>query len=276
MTDIVFDIINEKSVDPNIIFGGLGFRLKKFNFDKDLIFKNMTKIETEDIMEKCLSLISYEFNEINILDKLKELFPSNCVDISDSMFIQLYLYLIKNKKEEKFIFKREAFASFHHASMQTVNQSIIDKKTHMIYMLYNQNYTINELLRDEKCFYDHMNLIKTGIDKNGHTCFTGLTHDGIKSMTVLDWAIYLKSSCKEWFEQTKKINDIEYESDTRDICVVDYDEMKDSIKLYSTKKNLKTLKKYYEVGYFDIWEFSNSKTKLAINTNNNMIVDIKN
>ena len=275
MTDIVFDIINEKSVDPNIIFGGFGFRLKKFDFDKDLIFKNMTNIKTEDIIEKCFLLNSYEFNEINILDKLKELFPSKCVDISDSMFIQLYLYLIKNKKEEKFIFKREAFASFHHASMQTVNQSIIDKNTNMLYILYINNHTINELLRDEKCFYDHMNLIKTGIDKNNILVFTGLTPDGIKSMTVLDWAKYLKSSCKEWFEQTKKINDIEYESDTRDICLVDYNELKDSIKLYSTKKNLERLKKYYEVGYFDIWEFSNNETKVAINTNNNMMVDIK-
>jgi len=140
MTDIVFDINNDKSksVDPNIIFEGLSFRLKKFNFDKDLIFKNMTKIaiKTDDFMEKCLSIQSYEFNEINILDRLKELFPSNCVDISDSMFIQLYLYLIKNKKEEKFIFKREAFQSFHHASMQVSAQGIIDKNKNMLYILY--------------------------------------------------------------------------------------------------------------------------------------------
>ena len=135
MTDIVFDINNDtsKSVDPDIIFEGLRFRLKKFNFDKDLIFKNMTKIaiKTDDFMEKCLSIHSYEFNEINILDRLKELFPSNCVDISDSMFIQLYLYLIKNKKEEKFIFKREAFESSHHASMQVSAQRIIDKNTNI-------------------------------------------------------------------------------------------------------------------------------------------------
>jgi len=73
-----------------------------------------------------------------------------------------------------------------------------------------------------------------------------------RNIKFLVTAKYLKSSCKEWFEQTKKIYDIEYESDTRDICTLDYDQLKDSIKLYSTKKNLERLKKYYEIGWKSI------------------------
>ena len=127
MNNIIFDNYNDKSIDPNIIFNGLQFRLKKFNFDKDILFKNMTKIKSDDTMEYVMSLVSYEFNYDNIIDKIKELFPSGFVDISDTMFVQLYLYLI-SMKTTRFIFKREIFESFHYASMQVSKQTIIDKR----------------------------------------------------------------------------------------------------------------------------------------------------
>ena len=279
--DIIFDIVNDRNINPNILFDGLKFRLKKFDFEKDKLFSNMTQLKkSDDISERVMNLIRYEFNYDNILDKIKELFPDNIVDICDDMFIQLYLYLIQNKdinqNKDRFIYKRTPFQSFDSPNMKSSFQSTIDKKTNMCYIMYLDNYKLNRLLSDVKCFYDHIDLIKTGTDKDGYACYTGLTPTCIKTMNIINWANYLKSSCKDWIDETKKISDIEYESDSRELCkLTDENELMKSINIYSRKKNLLTLKNYYIIGYFDIWEFSNSETKFAINTNNNMIIDIK-
>jgi hypothetical protein len=72
----------------------------------------------------------------------------------------------------------------------------------------------------------------------------------------------------------KQINDIEYESDTRELCTLERDELDKHMKIYSTKKNLITLNNYYDIGYFDIWEFGNGLTKVAINVEKEKIIDI--
>jgi hypothetical protein len=216
----------------------------------------------------------YEFNFDNILEKLKELFPSGIVNISDSMFIQLYLYLIKNNFEKRFIFSREAFDSFHKAMYQTSLQAELDDRTQMLYMLYINNHDINNLLIDSKCFYDHINLIKTGQNKDEITCYTGLTPEGVKTLTVLEWAKYLKYSCKEFFIQTKRVNDIEYESDSRELADFKSEEFQKQMHVYSLKKNLEKLNNYYEIGYFDIWELSNGQLTVAINVEKDKLIDI--
>ena len=48
------------------------------------------------------------------------------------------------------------------------------------------------------------------------------------------------------------------------------------VKLYSKKKNTEILYKYFDIGYFDIIEFSNSEVKLGINPVAELIVNIKN
>jgi hypothetical protein len=54
--DITFDKIDDKindniTSDPDIIFKGLQFKLKKFDFKKDLIFQNMTQIKLDKPVE---------------------------------------------------------------------------------------------------------------------------------------------------------------------------------------------------------------------------------
>lgn len=273
-TDFIYDVINDNiNTNPDIIFRGLQFNLKKFDFDKDIIFKNMTQIKDNELSFRLM--VAYEFNYDNIIEKLKELFPSGIVNISGGkMFIQLYLYLIKNNFEKRFIFKRELFESTIEAMYKSSSQTQIDKGTHMIYMLYINNYSINKLLQNVKCFYDHINIIKTGENKDGIACYTGLTPEGVKTMIILDWAKYLNKFCKEFFIEKKRINDIEYESDTRELCTLERDELDKHMKIYSTKKNLITLNNYYDIGYFDIWEFSNGLTKVAINVEKEKIIDI--
>jgi hypothetical protein len=272
--DITFDKIDGNiTSEPNIIFKGLQFKLKKFDFDKDVIFQNMTQIKLDKLSFRMMTY--YEFNFDNILEKLKELFPSGIVNISDSMFIQLYLYLIRDKFDKRFIFSRELFGSFHEAMYQASLQSQLDDQTHMLYMLCIYNYSINTLLKDSKCFYDHINLIKTGKNKDEITCYTGLTPEGVKTLTVLEWAQYLKYSCKEFFIQTKRVNDIEYESDSRELADFKSEEFQKQMHVYSLKKNLEKLNNYYEIGYFDIWELSNGVTTFAINVEKEKIIDLK-
>ena len=122
-----------------------------------------------------------------------------------------------------------------------------------------------------------MNLIKTGENKDGISCYTGLTPEGVKTMIILDWAKYLNKSCKEFFIEKKRINDIEYESDTSDkqeLCTLTENDFNKSMKIYSTKKYLSALNNYYDIGYFDIWELSNGMTKVGINIEKDKIIDI--
>ena len=216
--DIIFDSINDNtiSIDPDVIFKGLQFKLKKFDFDKDIIFQNMTKMPKDKDKISFKLMIHYEFNFDNILEKLFELFPDKIVTISESMFVQLYLYLIKNNFEKRFKYSRELFESTTEAMYKTSLQCELDNLTHMLYMLYINNHVVNKLLSNVKCFYDHCNLIKTSTNKNGFICYTGLTPEGIKTMSVLEWAKYLKLACKDFFISKKRSNDIEYESDSRE------------------------------------------------------------
>ena len=124
--NITFDKINDIiTADPDIIFKGLQFKLKKFDFNKDLIFQNMTQIKLDNKFSFRL-MTYFEFNFDNILDKLEELFPDKIVTISESMFIQLYLYLIRNNFEKRFIFSREFGEAFDKAMYQGSLQSELD------------------------------------------------------------------------------------------------------------------------------------------------------
>ena len=274
LNEMQYDTYNDCNVNPDIIFEGLKFKLKKFDFDKDLIFKNMTQVKLKEDEESFLLMTSYEFNYDNTLEKLKELFPNGEVLISSTMFIQLYLYLIKQKSGQRFIFKRELFESFDRPQSFNYKLPYIDRHTHMLYVLYIDNYHMNDLLKDIKCFYNHIFLIKTGKDNHGYEIYSGLLLEGIKTMTVLNWAKYLKSSCKEFFIEKKIKNDIEYESESRDLIELNKKELDEHMKIYSNKKKIQTLNNYYDVGYFDIWEFSNSLTTIAINTETNKLVNI--
>jgi hypothetical protein len=85
--NITFDKITDNiTTDPDIIFKDLQFRLKKFDFKKDLIFQNMTQTKLDNKFSFKL-MTYYEFNYDNILDKLEELFPDKIVTISESMFV---------------------------------------------------------------------------------------------------------------------------------------------------------------------------------------------
>jgi hypothetical protein len=154
-------------------------------------------------------------------------------------------------------------------------QSELDDRTHMLYILCINNYQLNKLLIDSKCFYDHINLIKTGQNKDEITCYTGLTPEGVKTLSVLEWAQYLKYSCKEFFIQTKHVNDIEYESDSRELANFNSKEFQKQMHVFSLKKDLEKLNNYYEIGYFDIWELSNGVTTFAINVEKKKIIDLK-
>ena len=272
----MYNIIYDDNANPEVIFPGLTFKLKSFDFDKDILFQNMEKIKNEDPYESIM-MLNYEFKYDNIIDKIKELFPSGIVDISDTMFIQLYLYMVRNNFDKKFIFKRKMFSSLDKAQYTGSVQSEFDNRTNMLYVIYNVNYTVNELLGDVKCFYDHINIIKTGLTSDGILCYTGLTLQGIKTMTVMEWAQYLKKSCKEFFVRLQTVVEIEYEESNEIDVFSAYDTKiyEEHMKIYRMKKDLDMLNNYYNIGYFDIWEMSNGLTTFAINVEKNMIVDIK-
>jgi len=290
MTDIIYDTYDNNTTNPDIVFENLQFKLKKFDFDKDIIFKNMTQIKKkkedmnlDETMEHISLIQSYEFNYDNILEKLKEFFPNDIIEISDTMFIQLYLHLITNRNK-RFIFKRKAFESFDNPSHQVSSQRYMDNNKSLLFVLYYENYHINESLKKVNCPYTHINLLKTGIDKTGFEVYSGLTIEGIYTMDIINWAKYIREKCKEWLEENKKISTIEYEShkkieeDNKDLISYkksEIDEFKKGVELYSKKKNIVTAYNYFEIGYFDILEFSNCEIKIAINVIKNMIIDIK-
>jgi len=123
----------------------------------------------------------------------------------------------------------------------------------------------------------------------------------ILTMNIMNWGKYFRQKCKEWLEENKKSSVIEYETfskkidedkdkdkdkdkDTdKDKQIVSYsqtikssEDLIKGAKLYGRKKNIETLYNYFDIGYFDILEFSNNKIILAINPVKEMIVDIKN
>jgi hypothetical protein len=286
MTDIFYDTYNGICANPNMVFGNLKFKLKKsdFDVDKDIIFRNMTKIiknkedmNEKDIYEDIMFLQTYEFNYDNVLEKLKEFYPGGIVEISDTMFIQLYLHLIINKNK-RFIFKYNNSKIFEKSSYSASHQKYMDNGKALLFVMYYENYNINHLLNDVKCPYIHINLLKIGIDKNGFEVYSGITLDGIFNMVVIDWAKYLRQKCKEWLEENKKTSKLKYEkfSEIEKKEEKDIDEFMKGVELYSKKKNIDTLYKYFDIGYFDILEFSNDEIKLAINPVTELIVDIKN
>jgi hypothetical protein len=303
MSDIIYYTYKGFSANPDMIFGDLKFKLKRFDFDKDIIFKNMTKLKKknkedmtfDEAFEDVMFLQTYEFNYDNVLEKLKEFYPGGIVEISDTMFIQLYLHLLTNKNK-RFIFKRKAFESMNNASDQVSTQRYIDNNQNLLFVLYYDNYHTNKLLQDVKCPYTHLNLLKTGIDKNyvdvDSEVYSGITEEGIiYTKNIMDWAKYIRQKCKEWIEENKKVSTLEYESfnkiednkedNTSIICYNREEKDKAIIEskkhshLYSKKKNLEISYNYFGIGYFDILEFSNCIISLAINPVKEMIVDIK-
>ena len=153
MTEIIYDSYDGINADPDIVFGDLKFELKRFDFDKDIIFKNMTQIKkkkedmTENEMwENVFNIQSYEFNYDNVLEKLRVFYPDGIIKISDTMFIQLYLYLITNKTK-KFIFKRKAFESIDSPPHQTTSQKYLDNNKSLLFIMYYENYHVNDLLK---------------------------------------------------------------------------------------------------------------------------------
>lgn len=293
MSDIIFDTYDDISANPDIVFGDLKFELKRFDFDKDIIFKNMTRIQKKkedmtknEILQEIFQIQSYEFNFDNILEKLKEFYPDGIIKISDTMFIQLYLHLLINKNK-KFIFKREAFESIHNPSFQTTSCQYMDNHQQLLFVMYYQNYHVNDLLKKVKCPYTHLHLLKTGNDKNGFEVYSGITAEGIVyTKNIINWAKYIRQQCKEWLEENKKISAIEYETYTKieeekDKQIESYNKSTDieevmkSVEIYSKKKNIDVSYNYFDIGYFDILEFSNYEIKIAINVVKEMFVNIK-
>jgi hypothetical protein len=248
------------------------------------IIKNKEDKNEKDIYEEIMFLETYEFNYDNILEKLKEFFPGGNVEISDTMFIQLYLHLILNKNK-RFNFKYNSSKIFGKSSYSASDQKYIDNNKALLFVMYYENYNINHLLNNVKCPYTHINILKIGFDGNGFEVYLGITPDGIFNMDVIDWAKYIRQKCKEWIEENKKISTLEYEKFNLEYDEInkieekkekDYDEFIKGVELYSKKKNTETLYKYFDIGYFDILEFSNGEIKLAINPVTELIVDIKN
>jgi len=301
MTEIIYDSYDGINADPDIVFGDLKFELKRFDFDKDIIFKNMTQIKkkkedmTENEMwENVFNIQSYEFNYDNVLEKLRVFYPDGIIKISDTMFIQLYLYLITNKTK-KFIFKRKAFESIDSPPHQTTSQKYLDNNKSLLFIMYYENYHVNDLLKKVKCPYTHLHLLKTGIHQNGFEVYSGITAEGIiYTKNVMDWAKYIRQQCKVWLEENKKTSTIEYENfskiekekDNQIVCYPlnglknieneDMQELMKGVELYSKKKYIDVSYNYFDIGYFDILEFSNCEIKIAINVVKEIIVDIKN
>jgi hypothetical protein len=161
--------------------------------------------------------------------------------------------------------------------MSSSLQSYIDDNKNMLYILHINNYQISNILMQEKYIMTHMHLIKTGI-KNSCEIFTGLTSEGIKTMTVLEWCKYMKLTYKKWIDdQIEIFNKIDKKLDEDfDLALISKkdDTLKKYMRSYESINNFKKLKNYFDVGCFDIFEFINSLTKIIINTNNNIIVDL--
>lgn len=47
------------------------------------------------------------------------------------------------------------------------------------------------------------------------------------------------------------------------------------VNIYATKSYLENLNNYYDIGYFDIWELSNGLTTVLLNTEKELIKNIK-
>jgi len=138
------------------------------------IKKNKEDMNADEIWENIMMIQSYEFNYDDILEKLKEFYPDGIINISDSMFIQLYLHLIINKNK-RFIFKRKLFESSDQPSHQVITQHHIDNNKSLLFIMYYDSYSTNKLLVDSKCPYTHLNLLKTGIDKNSFEVYSAIT-----------------------------------------------------------------------------------------------------
>ena len=153
MSNMIYYTYKGFSANPDLIFGDLKFKLKRFDFDEDIIFKNMTELKKKNKEDMTFSeaceygsmIISYEFNYDNVLEKLKEFYPDGIVKISDTMFVQLYLHLLTNNNK-RFIFKRKAFESMDNASHQVSTQNYIDNRQNLLFVMYYPNYDTNKFI----------------------------------------------------------------------------------------------------------------------------------
>jgi hypothetical protein len=274
---MMFDKYDDIDVNPNIIFNNLTFKLTLFSLSKDVLFKNMIQIKEKPNKICFIPIQTYELEHSgNIFDRLIEIFPNKEIIISQSMFIQLYLCLIN---KQKFRFIRESFESCN-VTPNGFLQSTIDSNKNIIYILHINNYKINDIMNHEKCILSYMHLIKIGII-DGYEIFTGLTDEGIKTMTILEWCKYLHITYKIWINEQIKIlnvyndnNDLDLDLDLA-LVSKNKNAIYDYIKPYQSKSNFDKLKNYMDIGYFDIFEFGNGNTKIAININTNKMVDIK-
>jgi len=85
----------------------------------------------------------------------------------------------------------------------------------------------------------------------------------------------MKTYCLQWINKNNDSNNEESnDEESFDICMLSYEEIKKSMYIYERKKNIELIKKYYDIGFFDIWIFSNNKIKVAINITKSLLIDI--
>ena len=291
MSKIIFDNYDGIDANPNLIFKDLNFELKTFDFVNDIIFKNMTKIKKEDrdkekidIFEDISLVQSYEFNFENIIEKLKEFFPDNNIKICNSMFIQLYLHLLL-KKNDKFIFKRASFESENSPKSLSNNLQYMDNKKNLLFIMHYENYKINNILDTLSCSHSYLYLLKTGNDENKTDLYSGILDGIIYTKNIIDWAKFLRQKLKNWIDENKIKSSFEYEKHCelekkkeKDIILYKenytLDQLYEGTRLYSRTKNFNIIYNYFDIGYFDVLEFSNSEINIAINAVSEKIIDL--
>jgi hypothetical protein len=228
--------------------------LDKNTFIKeDMIISHMKKIKP---------LNKYSLNnfyileaDTNIIDKIKLLTKNKPFEMNSSMFVQLYLQLETNPMTNKFVYE------FRDMSPQiySINNHNIDNDTRRLWTIYPSTYQMTKGLYDNFCSTYYADIIQIEPNK-----FIGLTIDGFKIATLLEWIDYI------YYETIKFVNNkivslqIETNNTEEKMKTLEKVDKKELLRFIRTPEfnyyinqlikldNVKEIQQYIELGFLDL------------------------
>lgn len=276
------------------IFGNIKFKLIPFS-ESSPIFSNMCNVKSDDldinlVLCKCYEFVESICTKSNLIKKLYNLFPDGEVHVWEAIFPQICAYLINEHNDIPFIYvHRDKSYGIEVGECNPRAQNICHRT---IFSMYVNNLITEKYIEKTKCPWYTIFLIPyKNVTINGvsECIFIGLTVNGLKLMTMIEWAKYMKHNFEKWIENSIMYATFDYEnrSDSEDDEKIDFknlsteekdkyfDKMMKSAEKYSFKKDLEELKLYFDIGFFDIWECGNGKQAFAINIRKNIYIKMR-
>jgi hypothetical protein len=255
------------------IFGDIDFIKKSIRYydkniiNSDKIFQNMIEIKLTNsnyFMTKSFLLNS----DVSVLEKIKNIYQTNKIEIYSSMFVQLYFQLEKNPITTNFIYhkycvKPEIYSIYNHN---------IDNRLSTLYL--HETFLCSKLYK-QKIDTTYVDLIPI----DNYNNFLGLTNNGFRIDNIMNWMHFIKSSTSNSIKENIKENKdklMKFEKKYNPEQIMFNNTLRNEYHKYNYNiDELQNILNYFDVGCFDIFELKNNGNTYIINNYTNVVRKIE-